>query len=178
MNLFEEFKYLVEQPEKKDEEEIPETPPEEVPAEEPAAPADPTTGADPSMDPTMGTDPSMGADPTMGGDPTLGGGDPTLGGMPGEEQKDEKDLGRVFELKKIFSRLLAIDNHLSSSPDPKLFKLKGYVNDALELFKLVVNNPESYKEKIDEIIVVYYKFIKRLYLLLEEYYKEKKEEVD
>jgi len=138
---------------------------EETTVEEP-----PDTGAMPSDD--MSDD--MSAD--------MGGGDMGMGGeeagmmMPEEEEKDPEELGKTYELKKIYSRLVSIESYLATSSDINLLKLRNYVSKAIELFGVIIANVKSYKEKVDEIIVKYYEFLELVYILLSKYYKEKEEE--
>lgn len=91
-------------------------------------------------------------------------------------QTQLSDPGRALELKKIFSRLLALQNFLSSSVDQGLTVLRDYVLKAIELFRTVIDNLASYKDKIDDIIVLFYSFIERAYEVLKEYYKIKEEQ--
>lgn len=137
-----------------------------------------TTGmADPSM---SGDNAGGMADPSggMGGDPNAMG-DPSGGmgmGMGGDAPKTSEEIGRIFELKKIYSRMLAIEQHLSFSPDEILIKLRKYVTDAIELFETLISNIDSFKEQIDEIIVIFYKFLENVYTIMKKYYKIKKRE--
>lgn len=143
---------------------------EEKPKEEPVTPepeAAPEPEENPSAEPSVG-EPDMGA--TGAGMDNMG-----MGGlgMPEEEPKEPKELGRTYELKKIYTRLVSIESYLSTSSDESLIKLRNYVSKAIELFRLVISNIESYKDKIDDIIVTYYKFLKLVYDLLKNYYKKK-----
>ncbi len=144
--------------EQNDEEEE-EAPPEEVPAE---------TGEEvPSGE--AGADPAMGEE-GMG----MPGGEM---GMPGEEPpKDPKELGRTYELKKIYARLISIESYLATSSDEELLKLRNYVSKSIEMFQVLSSNIESFKDSIDEIIVIYYDFINTIYGLLEKHYKLKSRE--
>mgnify|MGYP003646181136 CR=1 FL=1 len=143
-----------------------EEPTTEVPEEEPAA--DPTM-TDPGMDPSMaGMDPSMAGMGGMGG---MGGGM----GFGEEPPKPPTDLGRTYELKKIYYRLATLSKILSNSPDKKLDKLSKLVGDAFNIFQLVANNPKSYISKVDDIIIHYYKFLSACVSKLEPYYKKQYE---
>jgi len=98
-------------------------------------------------------------------------------GMPGEEEpKDPQELGRVYEMKKIYARLISIESYLSTSSDVEILTLRKYVSQSIEMFKVLTANIDSYKENIDEIIVIFYKFLKVIYKLLDKYYKEKEAE--
>jgi hypothetical protein len=95
--------------------------------------------------------------------------------MMGMDQPQLSDPGKGLELKKIFSRLLALQNFLSSSADQGLIVLRDYVSKAIELFRTVIDNLSSYKEKIDDIIVLFYDFIEKSYAVMKEYYRRKDE---
>ena len=81
-------------------------------------------------------------------------------GMPGEQLLTPSDIGRMVELKKIYSRLMAISDFLKGRSDKRLLPIRKSLDDAIYLFKVVVDNFSQYKDKIDEIIVNYYEFIK------------------
>lgn len=105
---------------------------------------------------------------------------PTPAGMTGAsfaggEEKTAEQLGRIFELKKIYSRLLSIDQYLSFSSDEVLLKLKKFVSKAIEFFEMLISNIDQFKDKIDDIIVTYYEFLKVTYSVLKMYYDEQEE---
>lgn len=91
------------------------------------------------------------------------------------EGKSLTDLGRIYELNKIYYRLLAISKILKNSSDSNLIMLREKVSEVLTIFKLVIDNLASYKDKIDDIIIMYYKFINKVLERVEKYYKKKKE---
>jgi hypothetical protein len=90
-----------------------------------------------------------------------------------EEVKDPTELGRIYELNKIYTRLYVINKFLKNTSDEKLQKIKKMVSEAFDIFRLILNNIKSYKEKIDDIILQYYEFISHLVLQLEAYYKRR-----
>lgn len=143
--------------------EAPEAPMPEEPAPE-----------DPGGEPDMGPEPDMGGEPGMeaGMDPSDPGlGDPSAG-MPGmEEPKDPSELGRTYEMKKIYSRLISMNQYLADEQSPKIVKTKQNIAKAIDLFAVIGANPESYKEKIDEIIISYYKFLESAYRRVKAFYK-------
>jgi hypothetical protein len=133
--------------------------------------ADVMGGGDLTGDPGIpGTDPNAppGMDPnTMG----MGG----MGAIPGMDSMGQQtltssEIGRVYELKKIYSRLTSIESYLSSSTDEALLHLRTIISRAIDLFDLVIINFTQYKEQIDEIIVMFYKFLDITYALLRDYY--------
>jgi len=95
-----------------------------------------------------------------------------MGGMCGMEPQLSTP-GRGVELKKIFTRLLALSNFISSVPDQRLSALRDYVTKAIELFRTVIDNLAWYKDKVDEIIILFYEFIERVYLVIKNYYTDK-----
>jgi len=90
--------------------------------------------------------------------------------MTGQPKKDAEQVGRIYELKKIYSRLLAIESQLSFSSDLKLVKLRGYISKAVELFETLISNIDAFLEDIDDIIVVFYNFLNKVYDILKKYY--------
>lgn len=150
---------------------------EELPASE-AVPKDPTAEPGPEdmgepemQDPGMG---DVGGDPGMG-DPGMG--DPALG-MPGEEEPtDPNELGRTYEMKKIYSRLISMNQYLADEMSPKIFKTKQAIAKSIDLFSIIGANPESYKNRIDEIIVGYYRFLETAYKTVKSYYKAEAQRV-
>jgi hypothetical protein len=147
-------------------EEVEEAPPEEEEVPE-GEQMQPEVGAEGEAIP--GEEGTM--DPGMGGDPAMGGGG--FGEMSGEEIKTPSELGRIYELNKIYDRLYLINKFLENNPDHKLIKLRKMVGESFSIFRLVLNNLPSFKDKIDEVILVYYQFISSVVLMLEKYMKKK-----
>jgi hypothetical protein len=113
----------------------------------------------------------MGGGEEFGGEP--GGG--AFGGMEGmgeEEPKEPKELGRVYELKKIYSRLTSIEAYLADESSEFLLKLRSVVAQAIELFEIIASNIDSYKERMDDIIIMFYKFILEVYDEVQKYYSK------
>ncbi len=118
----------------------------------------------------------------------VGGEMPTDPGMEdgmgvGEEDplaaKTPSELGRIYELKKIYTRLTTIESYLAESSDPELLRIRLLVSKSIELFEILSSNipvykpPKAPKGRLDEIIVVYYKFLKQVYESVAKYYKGK-----
>jgi len=150
----------------------PETPPEgaTTPGEEPP----PEAGAE--VAPEAEED-LAGAE---AGEDLAGGGEMGMGGMPGmpgaEEPLTTKQIGRAFELKKIYSRLVALERYLTDVSEPTLVKLRKYVSNGIDLFKTVTANFQSYKDQMDDIIVSFYKFLEEAYMILKKHYKKQIDE--
>ncbi len=170
------IKSLLEQVANPDEENAPAAPPADTP------PADvPPPGTDPNATPP--TDPNaagdVAPDPGMGGDMAM---DPGMGGagmdpgMGGEEVLSPLDIGRAYELKKIHKRLTSLESYLSTIADIELIKLRNVVLEALELFQIVISNFSSYKDTIDEVIVMFYQFTDGCYEVFKNYLREKVKE--
>lgn len=122
----------------------------------------------------MPVDPNMGAEEMPGGE--------MQPGMGGEaELKTPSELGRIYELKKIYTRLTTIESYLSSSSDAPLLRIRLLVSKSIELFEILASNIPSYRppkappERVDEIIVMYYKFLKQVYESVAKYFKAKKD---
>jgi hypothetical protein len=139
--------------------------------EEPAPEAEPPAEEPAPED--MGAEPDMGGDPGMG-DPGIG--DPGIGDpnamMPMEEEPaDPNELGRTYEMKKIYSRLVSMNQYLADEMSPKIYKTKHNIAKAIDLFAVIGANPDSYTERIDEIIIGYYKFLESAYKTVKSYYR-------
>ncbi len=80
------------------------------------------------------------------------------------------DIGKAYTMKQIYYKLLSIYNILNQSTQSILLKQSNNVKQAIDLFNLVVTNPTAYKENMDNIITMFYKYLNRLYDLLEKYY--------
>jgi hypothetical protein len=83
------------------------------------------------------------------------------------------DVGRVYELKKIYSRLVSMQSYLAGTTDPNLIKLRNYVAGSMDLFRTLISNIALYKDRLDEIIIVFYKVVDNVYSILSKYYKDK-----
>ncbi len=124
------------------------------------------------IEPT-GDEGSEPATPDMGG--SMDTGMDTGMGMPGmepEEPKTSGQLGRIYELKKIYARLTSIESYLGNESTPELLEIRNLVSKAIELFEVVSSNFDSYKDRLDEIIVTYYKFILEVYKEVENYFRK------
>lgn len=153
--------------------------------EQDETPVDPTEeepeegGGDMELPPDPATtDPSMNAQ--QPGAMDMGMGDEAGMGDMGmeEEEKSPHELGRIYELKKIYARLTSIEGYLSAEADPELSEIRRFVSQSIELFEIVASNIDSYKDKMDEIIISYYKFLKEVYFKIKGYYKTKSEDAD
>lgn len=137
---------------------------EEVPEEEAMPEEDPAAGGEEGMPEMPGGEEGMGDFP----------------GMPGEEEdkgpETPEEVGRVYELKKVYSRLLSIDQHLAESTDEFLLKLRLVVGQAIEVFEVMIANIALFKDKVADIIVLYYEFLEKVYGILKKYYEVKKKE--
>ena len=107
-------------------------------------------------------------------DPTGGMG--MAGGMGYEQPKTADEIGKTYELKKIYSRLLSIDSQLSFSSDVILLKLRKFISKAIELFEILIANESSFKDEIDDIIIKYYEFLSQVYSIIKRFYEIKQKE--
>jgi hypothetical protein len=116
--------------------------------------------------------------------PTSGGmamtpGEMQMGMTPDMYQKDPETIGRIYELKKIYSRLLAIEGFLSTACEEVLIKLREYVTKAIELFEVLIENINTFTanlDKLNHIIVLFYKLLDSIYDILRNYLKAKASE--
>jgi len=98
-------------------------------------------------------------------------------GMPEEEEKTSKEIGQVYELKKIYARLVSLESFLSGSSDPILLKLRNYISQAIELFETLISNFKSFEaDRVTKVIVIYYKFLEIVYSLVQKYFEANRKE--
>ncbi len=146
---------------------------EEMPAEVPEVePVDP--GIEGGEEAAMEDPAAMG---DMGAEPGMDAGM----GMPGEEKEEPLtpgQIGRVYELKKIYTRLTALENMLQDVTDEEMMELRNLISKAIELFKTLSSNFDVYKEKLDDIIVIFYKFLDISYKKVRDYFKSNKSNED
>ena len=118
---------------------------QELPATDPstAAPVDPNAGM---MDPNMGMAGGM-MDPMSAG----------LLGMP--EPLDPSSIGKMYILKKIYSRLLSVNENLSYLSSEKFEDLRKSVSEAIDHFQNVIANFDQFKDKLDEVIILFQRFL-------------------
>lgn len=79
-----------------------------------------------------------------------------------EEVDSEEQLStvdKVYRLKKIYAKLIAISRLLEYHSDEKFDDLRNEVLEAIDLFHIIVSNFDSFKDKIDDIIKSYYKLL-------------------
>ena len=89
--------------------------------------------------------------------------------------KTPEEIGKVFEMKKILYRLIALQSYLSDFADDELYKIRSYIAEAIELFLVISKNIEIFKEDFNDIIVLYYKFLKAAYFQIRRHIEEKHE---
>lgn len=122
-------------------------------------------------------DTGMAETPTPNQVPDEGGMGATSGfETPEQEIQTDEYIGKVYELKKIHSRLLSLSSFLEVASDPRLLKLRSFIGEALGLFRVVTSNLDSFKGRIDDVIIVFYKFLKYCYALVLSYYQQKEKE--
>ena len=132
-------------------------------------PAPTTPDAAPAGDPNaISTDPNMG----VGGDMGMGmGGGMGMGADQGPQQLTSSEIGRIYELKKIYSRLTTIETFLQEETNERMVELRAMVSKAIDLFETVISNVQSYKDKLDDIIISFYKFLEKIFEEIRLYFK-------
>ena len=93
---------------------------------------------------------------------------------PGFDEYDfsGREIGRIYELKKLYARLLSILQFLQSSAETSLVELAQQVEQSVDLFELLVDNLDKYIDNIDEIIIALYKYVSGLYTFIRDYFKK------
>ena len=136
--------------------------------------------AEPEIKPAeAGAEAGAGGDIEGGLPDDMAGGDMGIGGIGaggiGMEQQEEpltsSQVGRVYELKKIYSRLASVESYLSRATDQSILELRKYVAQSIDLFEVVMSNYPQFKENVDDIIVQFYEFLDIVYESIRKYYK-------
>jgi len=99
------------------------------------------------MDPNM-----MGAMGGMGGFDMMGG----MGELP---KLSNSDLGKLVILKTIYTKLITAHDKIKNLSDYRFNEICDNIKEALEHFKIILDNYDIYKEGIDYILVVYKRFL-------------------
>lgn len=76
-----------------------------------------------------------------------------------EEKLDPVDLGNMYRLKKVYSRLLSVSDFLDFYTSEHYDELKMCIMDALDIFHTILVNYDSYKDKMPDIIKRYEQFV-------------------
>jgi len=92
------------------------------------------------------------------------------GAMP--DEGISVDTGKMYELRRIHYRLVTIRNHLEIFVEEEFDEIKKSISKAIELFELVINNFDKYADKIDDIIIKYYQYLKDTYEIIQKKYKK------
>lgn len=110
----------------------------------------------------------------------MGGGFDPITGQPIDTgpAKTASAVGRLYMLKKLYRRFTLLDKVLTNSTDPELRDTREEVKEAFEIFKVIVNNLKTFKEKADELIIDFYMLIRDIATDLEAHYKRKRMETE
>lgn len=121
----------------------------------------------------MGIGGDEGNVPTAPMDPMAGGmGDVGMGtGTDSTQQLSSTEIGRVFELKKIYARLTTLETFLQEETDDKMVEIRASITKAIDLFETVITNIQLYRDKLDDIIIAFYKFLDETFDQVRTYYK-------
>lgn len=97
----------------------------------------------------------------------------------GEEgQLTASEIGKVYTIKQLYFKLKGLSKLLEENNDVRLLPLKNKVLKSIDMFQLVINNYETYKEKIDQLIIIFYRFIERTTKILNKYFELRKRNLD
>jgi hypothetical protein len=160
--------------------------PSNVAAPPPMGPGDmaaPPPGGMPPMGPGGMAPPPGGMPPPPMGDPNMmamgaPGAPVDIDPITGLPIRQPSEIGRIYELKKIYSRLTTIEAFLSDTTDQDLIEVRNVIAQAIEFFEIVTSNLQAYKDRLDEIIVMFYDFLDQAYSMMADFFKEKKERFD
>jgi len=101
-----------------------------------------------------GQAPGPAIDPTTG-QPMI---DPTTG-LPMEPEEPPLEMGKVYEMKKIYTKLISISNILDHYSDKEFNELRDSVLESIDIFHTILSNFSQFKDDARKIINKYYKFV-------------------
>lgn len=144
-----------------------ETKSEKMPPEKPPVDAPPTDK--PVKPPVEETPP----DESGGDESEMGSGDESMNDVPpGEDEQDQVDSGKIYELKQLYNRMIAIRNHLEIFVEEEFDEVKASLTKVISFFEIVINNYDKYADRIDEIIILFYQFLLNVYEITKKKYKK------
>lgn len=76
-----------------------------------------------------------------------------------EEKLDPVDIGKLYIMKKIYTRMLISDEKIREFSETEFDGLKDWSREAIEHFQSVVANFDQFKDKLDEVIVLFQRFL-------------------
>lgn len=159
---------------------------------------DPTTGQpmiDPNAQTIGGMQPQVDPMTGMPMDPMAGG----MGMMGGDTFSDEvapqmnvgnssevkigapvplEDLSRINELKKINSQLMRIRGVLERELNKRYNDVEDKLNEAIEYFRTIISNLDSFTSQVDDIIFKYKRFILTILTQINILKKQEYEEIN
>lgn len=98
--------------------------------------------------------------------------------MTGLPSLTAEEIGKIYELKKIYQRLITMESYLGSNSDIVLLKVRNYVSQVIDLFNTLISNITTFKADLDKIIILYYMFLRSVYSLVEKYFTKKEDLLD
>ena len=69
-----------------------------------------------------------------------------------EEELELEQIGYVYELKKVYARLIAVSNILDYKSDTKYDDLKKDILEAIDIFHVIIGNFSKFKESLKDIL--------------------------
>lgn len=140
---------------------VPPAPQETPPTGDPAAMGTPIPGEPEPEDTTMFDD-TYEVDPYVSAytdekspETRVGNSSEVTGGRP----ISVEDISRINELKKINSQLMRVRGLLEKELKLKYNKVEDKLNEAIEYFRIIISNLDSYVSQVDDIIMKYKRFI-------------------
>ena len=109
-------------------------------------------------------------------DPNAMAGGTDMYGQPMQPDYTPPEIGKIFILKKIYTRMISLNNYMDNFSERKLLSLKNKMREATELFKMIIDNFDRFKGNMDDIIKYYRLFLITVIKELDEFLKKKWDE--
>lgn len=79
--------------------------------------------------------------------------------LPGQEVMSLSDIGKIYVMKKIYSRLISLDDLLADMSSPKFDPYKEKVKESIDIFHTIVANFAQFRPEIDDFITLFQELI-------------------
>lgn len=107
----------------------------------------------------------------MEGDPNMDQQGVDVYGNPLPPPLEKTDIGKLYQLKKTYNKLISLRNIVSRIDNIKFNTIKLQLNDAVEIMGIVVDNYEKFKDDINSLLRNYNEYIVSVVKIISKKYK-------
>ena len=78
------------------------------------------------------------------------------------EPMEPSDLLKMYELRRIYKKLVNVLDIIESINDPEIYDLRKNLLKSIEYLDIIIDNLDNYKEKLDDLLQLYHKYLKSM----------------